>query len=142
MTLPPPFRLAQIDHIVLRVRDMPSALGFYCTVLGCVEERRVPQFGLVQLRAGTSLIDLVDVALPLGKMGGQAPGSEGRNMDHFALCITPFDMAALRAHLVAHGIDPGPVEQRYGARGVGPSIYLTDPDGNVVELKGPPATTT
>lgn len=140
MTSYPPFKLTQLDHVVLRVSDMARALGFYCGVLGCVEERRVAQFGLVQLRAGSSLIDLVDIALPLGQMGGRAPETEGRNMDHFAICITPFDADALRAHLATHGIAHGAIEQRYGAEGVGPSIYINDPDGNVIELKGPPAT--
>ncbi len=128
----PPFILVQIDHVVLRVQDMQRALDFYCGVLGCTKEREVPQFGLVQLRAGASLIDLVDIA--------QQPGSShGRNMDHFALAIAPFDEAALRAHLVAHGIECGQARQRYGAQGVGPSLYINDPDGNQVELKGPPS---
>lgn len=135
---PPPFKLAHIDHVVLRVSDMQRALGFYCGVLGCVEERSLPEFGLVQLRAGGALIDLLDIALALGKKGGSAPGAEGRNLDHFAVRVDPFDETALRAHLVAHAIAPGRVERRYGAQGTGPSMYITDPDGNVVELKGPP----
>lgn len=134
----PPFKLAHIDHVVLRVGDMRRALGFYCGVLGCVEERSLPEFGLVQLRAGGALIDLLEIAMPLGKKGGRAAGRDGRNMDHFAVRVDPFDETALRAHLVAHTITPGPVERRYGAQGTGPSIYITDPDGNVVELKGPP----
>ncbi len=128
---PPPFALVQIDHVVLRVRDLQRALDFYCGVLGCAEERRVKGFGLVQLRAGASLIDLIDVSL-------RPDTQEGLNMDHFALTILPFDEAAIRAHLDAHGVACGRVEQRYGAQGVGPSIYIHDPDGNQVELKGPP----
>lgn len=128
---PPPFRLEQIDHVVLRVADMRRALGFYCGVLGCAQERQVAQAGLVQLRAGRSLIDLLDASQLQGK-------TDGRNMDHFALCITPFDEAALCAHLAAHGVEAGRIEQRYGAQGVGPSLYISDPDGNRVELKGPP----
>ncbi|MEQ1889048.1 MAG: VOC family protein [Alphaproteobacteria bacterium] len=127
----PPFTLARIDHVVLRVRDLRRALDFYCGVLGCAEERRVESFGLMQLRAGASLIDLIDVSL-------RPDTQEGRNMDHFALTILPFDEAAIRTHLEAHGIECGRVEQRYGAQGVGPSIYINDPDGNQVELKGPP----
>lgn len=127
----PPFKLAQIDHVVLRVRDLDRALAFYCGVLGCTEERRVVQFGLVQLRAGASLIDLIDVSQ-------QPEKRDGRNMDHFALTITPFSEAAIRAHLAGHGVEAGKTEQRYGAMGVGPSIYIHDPDGNQVELKGPP----
>ena len=127
-----------IDHVVLRVRDEERARRFYCEVLGCVEERRIEALGLVQLRAGASLIDLVDVRLPLGKAGGAPPSEAGRNVDHFALQLENFDEAAIRAHLISHGVEPGDVGQRYGAQGTGPSMYIRDPDGNVVELKGPP----
>ncbi|GAB5468693.1 MAG: VOC family protein [Rhodospirillales bacterium] len=124
------FTIQQIDHVVLRVADLARAIAFYETVLGCKVERRVESFGLVQLRAGASLIDLID---------GEPPGAgEHRNMDHVALRIDPFDEAALRAHLASHGVEHGAVESRYGAEGTGPSLYLYDPDGNQVELKGPP----
>lgn len=127
-----------LDHVVLRVTDVDRAIRFYCDVLGCTEERRVDALGLVQLRAGRSLVDLVDVSGELGRKGGQAPEAGGRNMDHFCLRIEPFDESAIRAHLSLHGIEAGATETRYGAEGSGPSIYLEDPDGNVVELKGPP----
>jgi catechol 2,3-dioxygenase-like lactoylglutathione lyase family enzyme len=127
-----------LDHVVLRVRDLEAALRFYRDALGCPVERRIDELGLVQLRAGTSLIDLVPVDSPLGRPGGAAPGSEGRNVDHVALRIAPFEETALAAHLRGHGIEPGAVARRYGAEGNGPSMYVTDPDGNVVELKGPP----
>jgi glyoxylase I family protein len=131
--------IREIDHIVLRVSDLRRMLHFYCEVLGCPEERRQDEIGLVQLRAGRSLIDLVTVTGKLGRMGGAAPAAEGRNMDHVCLHVEPFDAAAIGAHLAAHGVPPGAVESRYGAEGEGPSIYVTDPEGNVVELKGPPA---
>ena len=73
-----------------------------------------------------------------GRRAAQPPGAEGRNVDHFALEIAPFDEAAFRAHLGAHGIAVEEVGRRYGAKGYGPSIYVADPDGNKVELKGPP----
>jgi catechol 2,3-dioxygenase-like lactoylglutathione lyase family enzyme len=126
-----------IDHVVLRVSDMRRSLHFYCGVLGCREERRIDALGLVQLRAGAALIDLVDVAGPLGRIGGGPPGDAQRNMDHVALQLAAFDEAALRAELLGAGIEPGEVGQRYGAEGMGPSMYIRDPDGNVVELKGP-----
>jgi len=134
-----PFRPLALDHVVLRVGDLARARGFYCDVLGCSFEKWQEPFGLLQLRAGASLIDLVTLDGPLGRAGGAAPGREGRNLDHFCLRIAPFDAAALKAHLAAHGIEAGEVVQRYGAEGSGPSLYITDPDGNVVELKGPPA---
>lgn len=133
-----PFVVAQIDHVVLRVRDVAAMLAFYRDVLGCAEERRQDAIGLVQLRAGRSLIDLVDVAGRLGRMGGAAPGAEGRNMDHLCLRVEPFDRAAILAHLAAHGVRVGEFGARYGAEGEGPSQYLYDPEGNLVELKGPP----
>ena len=132
-------RILDIDHLVLRVVDLDTMLRFYVDALGCRIERRQDRIGLVQLRAGASLIDLVPVHGELGRAGGAAPGKEGRNMDHFCLRIEPFDADAIHRHLAEHGIQAGPVEQRYGARGSGPSIYLSDPEGNVVELKGPAA---
>jgi len=131
-------RIREIDHLVLRVRDLDSTIAFYTRVLGCTIERRQDQFGLVQLRAGASLVDLVPVDGPIGKRGGAAPGREGRNLDHFCFRIDPWDEPALRAHLQAHGVAPGESGSRYGAEGEGPSIYIADPEGNTVELKGPP----
>jgi catechol 2,3-dioxygenase-like lactoylglutathione lyase family enzyme len=130
--------ISGLDHVVLRVRDMERALWFYCGVLGCTEERRVDEIGLIQLRAGAHLIDLVPVDSPLGKLGGAPPGAEGRNVDHFALQLATFDAAAIREALAEAGVPPGEVGERYGAQGMGPSMYVRDPDGNVVELKGPP----
>ena len=134
----PPFAVRGLDHVVLRVRELEPALHFYTRALGGVVERRIDALGLVQVRLGASLIDLVPVDSPLGALGGAAPAREGRNLDHFALRIEPFDDAALRAHLKAHGVEPGEVSLRYGAEGSGPSMYVRDPDGNTVELKGPP----
>lgn len=134
----PPFALRGLDHVVLRVRDPERALAFYCGVLGCREERRIDELGLIQLRAGSALIDLVDVAAPLGRAGGAPPTDGARNVDHFALQIDPFEPEALARHLRAHGVEAGEPARRYGAEGMGPSLYVRDPDGNTVELKGPP----
>jgi len=134
-----PIEIRRIDHVVLRVRDVAASKRFYCDALGCSVERESEALGLFQLRAGESLIDLVPVAGPLGKLGGAPPGAEAHNVDHVALCLAHFDEAAIRAHLSSHGIAPGDVAPRYGAEGNGPSMYVKDPDGNVVELKGPPA---
>ena len=128
--------IERLDHIVVRTSDLDRSLRFYCDVLGCSEERRIEALGLVQLRCGESMLDLLDVTGPLGKAGGAAPGEGGRNVDHFAVAIADFDEARLRAHLEHHGVEPGDVGQRYGAAGMGPSMYIRDPDDNVVELKG------
>ena len=132
-------RIRDIDHIVLRVSDGERMLQFYRDVLNCAVERRRDEIGLIQLRAGRSMIDLVPVDGKLGRAGGAAPGREARNMDHFCVRVDPFDEVAIRAHLASHGIMADRAEPRYGAEGRGPSLYITDPEGNVVELKGPPA---
>jgi catechol 2,3-dioxygenase-like lactoylglutathione lyase family enzyme len=129
--------ILDIDHIVLRVADLDRMLAFYCEALGCHVERRKDDIGLIQLRAGSAMIDLVPVDGELGRTGGAAPGPEGRNLDHFCLRVGPFDAKAIRDNLARHGIEAGPVKSRYGAEGIGPSIYIEDPEGNVVELKGP-----
>lgn len=131
-------RIREIDHLVLRVRDVDAMIRFYGEVLGCPVHRVDEKIRLVQLRAGRGLIDLVPLDSELGRAGGAGPGREGRNMDHFCLRVDPWDAEAIRAHLLAHGVEPGPVAQRFGAEGQGPSLYLTDPEGNTVELKGPP----
>ena len=132
------FRLLAIDHVVLRVRDLERMRRFYCDVLGCSVEKWQEEFGLLQLRAGSALIDLVDLSGSLGQAGSAGPGAEGRNLDHFCLRIEPFDAETLSAWLVRNGIEAGAVARRYGADGYGPSIYIADPEGNSIELKGPP----
>ena len=132
-----PINIQAIDHVVLRVADVSRSMNFYCEVLGCREERRNDDVGLVQLRAGDSIIDLIDLgALPDAAAG---PGSDaaGRNMDHFAVRIDPYDETELKAYLETHGIEPVEVRDSvYGAEGRGPATYIQDPDGNTVELKG------
>ncbi len=130
--------ITQVDHLVLRVVDLQAMMKFYIDVLGCSLEKVQEDLGLYQLRAGSALIDLVPVSGPLGAKGGAAPGAEGRNLDHFCLRVDPFEPDAIQAHLKQHGADPGEAVSRYGAEGQGPSIYVADPEGNVVELKGPP----
>ncbi len=131
------WRIRNIDHIVLRVRDGDAMTRFYCEALGCTVERRRDDIGLIQLRAGAQLIDIVPVDGELGREGGAAPGRQGRNLDHFCLRIEPFEPEAINAHLARFGIAAGPVKQRDGAEGMGSSIYLDDPEGNRIELKGP-----
>ncbi len=131
------FAILAIDHVVIRVRDLEAAVAFYRDVLGCAVDRRVDRLGLVHLRAGAALIDLVAVDGELGRRGGAAPGRGARNMDHLCLRIDAFDEAALRAHFDGRGIALDGPHENYGAQGTGPSFYLADPEGNTIELKGP-----
>ena len=133
-----PINLVAIDHVVFRVRDVAGAIRFYEDVLGARLERSLPDIGLYQLRAGTSLIDLVDVSGKLGRKGGDAQGEGGCNVDHVCLRVLPWDEDTILAHLARHGITDVEIASRYGAQGQGPSIYIHDPAGNMLELKGPP----
>lgn len=131
--------IRDIDHVVLRVADLARSLAFYRDVLGCPLEKVQEDIGLWQLRAGAALIDLVPIDGSLGRAGGGPPQAGARNVDHVCFRVEPFDAASIREHLMAHDVTPGDVVMRYGAEGYGPSLYISDPDGNTIELKGPPA---
>ncbi len=123
-------RVAELDHVVLRCRDQARALDFYTRILGLKEERRLERIGLIQLRAGSSMLDLV---------AATGRGEEGRNLDHFCLGVEAADLAEAARYLRANSVEVlGEPEVRYGARGAGLSIYVRDPEGNVVELKQMP----
>jgi glyoxylase I family protein len=129
----PPFSIVGLDHVVLRVADLARSITFYCDGLGCSIERQLDA-GLTQLRAGAQLIDLVVIG---SAMGGTARlDASGRNQDHFCILIDPFDEPGLRQHFLAIDIDVPPSSRRYGATGYGQSVYIDDPDGNVVEIRG------
>ena len=128
-------RVKRIDHVVLRTTRMEAMCAFYRDALGCQVERTMAEIGLVQLRAGDSLIDLVDVDGELGRMGGPAPSGTGNNMDHYCLQVSGGTQEEVQAWLRARGIDGGEWETRYGALGYGPSVYIRDPEGNTVELR-------
>lgn len=130
-----PIKIQSIDHLVLRTQDLHAMLHFYCCVLGCPIERELPELGLTQLRAGNAIIDLVKLDSELGKLGGKAPSQNGRNLDHFCLQLEAFDEQVLLDYLASHQIAISDFVERYGAQGFGRSIYIEDPEGNVVELK-------
>ena len=132
----PPFALEGLDHVVLLVGDMEAARDFYCQVIGCTVEGALPQYGMLQLRAGAALIDLVDISGPEGEWG-RPEVAGGRNMDHVCIATGPWQEEALRAHLAAHGVEIVEEGIRTGARGDGLSFYIRDPSGNTIELKGP-----
>jgi catechol 2,3-dioxygenase-like lactoylglutathione lyase family enzyme len=131
------FTIVGLDHVVLRASDPEALIRFYVDVLGCAVVKSVERLGLVHLRAGRSMIDVISVDGELGRAGGAPPGAEARNLDHLAIRIEPFDENTLRAHLAAHGIEASPLYRNFGAEGDGPSIYVKDPEGNTIELKGP-----
>jgi glyoxylase I family protein len=135
-----PINMRMIDHVVVRAAELSKMVDFYCNVLGCRLERGPGEIGLAQLRAGNSLIDILDVAGPLGGQCGRLPDPQAQNMDHFCVQVEPWDVDAIRAHLDSHGVEVGDLVNRYGALGNGPSLYINDPEGNRVELKGPPRT--
>ncbi|GAB5497987.1 MAG: VOC family protein [Pseudohongiellaceae bacterium] len=125
-----------IDHVVFRTTRLAEMLAFYRDFLGCPLERELdPDVGLVQLRAGTGLIDLVPVDSKLGKLGGGPPQQDGRNVDHVCLRIAAVDENELLQQLDDADIEHSEFAERYGAQGFGRSVYLHDPEGNVVELK-------
>ena len=131
-----PFTLLGLDHLVLRVANLDVSRAFYEGVLGCKLEREIPSLGLYQFRAGRQLIDLVVIG---SKLGGPMPVNLGRrNQDHFCIEITPFVATHIKEYLSMSDVPIGEMGSRYGAMGLGPSIYIEDPDGNTVELKGPP----
>lgn len=133
-----PFTVERIDHVVFRVRDLAASVAFYGRVLGCHVVRERPDLGLTHLRAGASMVDLVSIDGKIGREGGAGPKAQGRNVDHLCLRVEPFDESRIVAHLARHGVVPrGPASSNFGAEGQGPSLYFSDPDGNVIELKGP-----
>lgn len=121
------FHVERIDHVVLRVRDLAAMVRFYEQALGFKEERRLEKLGLVQMRAGASMLDLVAAE--------RNPGSP--NMDHLCFRVEPFDRDTIVMQLSPFGISVGETVERYGAEGNGPSVYFHDPEGNQIELKGP-----
>jgi glyoxylase I family protein len=136
MREPNPINIRSIDHLVIRVTNLEAMVDFYCNVLGCRLERELDEAKLAQLRAGNSLIDLVDASGPLGRQSGGPPEHQAPNLDHFCLQVQPWDRDAIRKHLRAHDVDVDEIVTRYGATGYGPSLYIRDPEGNRIELKG------
>ncbi|WP_038174844.1 MULTISPECIES: VOC family protein [Vibrio] len=130
-----PIHVVALDHVVLRTTQLEAMIHFYQTILGCQVEREKQDIGLIQCRAGSALIDIVPLDGELGKMGGKAPQQDGRNVDHFCLQIEDFDEEELLDYLAKHQVKTSEFAKRYGAQGFGRSVYLEDPEGNVVELK-------
>ena len=129
-------KILDIDHLVLRTAHLEAMLAFYHDVLGCrIERDEVARIGLMQLRAGNALIDLVVVDSELGRLGGGAPSQDGNNLDHFCLRIQAISNEELKSYLISQGVECEDFATRNGAQGFGDSVYIQDPDGNKVELK-------
>jgi glyoxylase I family protein len=126
------FHVERIDHVVLRVRNLDGMVRFYEQALGFKVERTIDRLKLVQMRAGASMLDLIEHDRP-----PNLPADNGGNMDHLAFRVEPFDRDAIAARLKPLGATVGEAVQRYGAEGTGPSVYFHDPEGNQIELKGP-----
>lgn len=131
------FTVRNIDHVVFRVTDMEASLKFYTEVLGLDIAKRNDLYSMIHIRAGSSMIDLIDIKGKLGVLGGEGPKETGRNVDHVCLRVDPFDEKAIIEYFAQHNVEVSPAQSRYGAEGDGPSLYCYDPDGNKVELKGP-----
>lgn len=119
-------RIVGFDHVVLNVADVERSLAFYVEQLGLepvrVEEWRRGEVIFPSVRVDpTTIIDLL------------ATPPDGRNVDHLCLVVEPVDLAAVAASGAFEVVD-GP-DRRFGAQGDGTSLYVRDPDGNVVELR-------
>lgn len=115
-----------VDHIVLEVRDVDQSLHFYCDLLGMTPERvdlfksgRAP---FPSVRCGDTLIDL---------FVSEAPGD---GPPHFCVSFAE-PIEEIAAQLANAGIRAGEPAKRYGARGIGKSVYVDDPDGHTIELR-------
>jgi glyoxylase I family protein len=124
-----PFKPLGLDHVVLQVRDPAAARKFYTEIIGCTLERENKEMSILHMRFGEQLIDLIPGA-------GADDATSKRGLEHFCLSISCDDMAGLVAWLRARDVEIVRVNDRYfGAYGDGPSVYLRDPDGYMVELK-------
>ena len=103
-----------IDHVVIRCNDLKRMTAFYCDVVGCTLDRWREELGLVHLRAGNAFIDLADAEKARQRAGtadrpssGAAADAANPNMDHLCLTVGTFDIEAVNAHLMAHGLPAG-----------------------------------
>lgn len=125
-------KLNALDHLVLTVADIEATVRFYCDVLGMEAERFVPADGSTRwaLKFGAQKINLHQVGSEFEPKAKQAMAGSAD------LCfLSDEPVADWQAHLADHGVRviEGPVK-RTGAQGPILSIYLRDPDGNLIEV--------
>lgn len=121
-----------IDHVAINVRDMEAMTAFYSEILGCSVERRREAAGLVHLRAGNTLIDLIDSNGPLGRA---TPAGYRNRLNHLCLTASDFDAKLLRETFISKGVAVGAIKERYGSTGVSRTLYFRDPENNGLELR-------
>ena len=132
----PLVKIVEMDHIVLRCRDVDASLRFYNDILG-MEILRLDDFKAGNVRFPSARLN-ADTIIDFFPSPDQPPiGKDGiKNQDHFCMVIEPQDMEALKSQCLSMGIEvqqgPG---TRWGAHGNGTSLYIYDPDDNVVELR-------
>lgn len=135
VTSQPLVKITEMDHIVLRVKDVEESLGFYTEVLGMKPER-VDQWRAGEIRFPSARIN-ADTIIDFFESDQEPIAKEGvKNQDHYCMVIEKTDMEDLKAKFEAIGVDiqagPG---KRWGSHGDGTSLYIYDPDNNVVELR-------
>ena len=131
----PLVKITEMDHIVLRVKDVDVALQFYTETLGLKAER-VEQWQKGEVRFPSARLN-DDTIIDFFASDDRPSNRDGvRNQDHFCMVIEPTDMEELKSKFEAMGVDiqagPG---KRWGSHGDGISLYVYDPDDNVVELR-------
>ena len=128
-------KITEMDHIVLRVKDVEESLRFYCETLGMPSER-VDQWRAGEVRFPSARLN-ADTIIDFFGTDQETIGKDGvKNQDHYCMVIEPTDMEELKAKFEAMGVEiqagPG---NRWGSHGDGISLYIYDPDNNVVELR-------
>lgn len=132
------FKIKRLDHLVIRTQNIKEMISFYCFVLGYKMQRdNLKESGLIELNAGESMIDLFDISNSnLNNDKKLECDKDIKNLDHFCILLDEFDETEIKVHLKSFGVDFGDIEMNYGSSGYGPSLYIFDPDGNKIELKG------
>ncbi len=130
------FKIKRLDHLVIKTINIKEMTSFYCFILGYkIQRDSLKETGLLELSAGESMIDLFD-SRHESNLNTFSSESKNNTIDHFCILLDNFDETDIKVHLKSFGVECSEIEMNYGSSGYGPSIYIHDPDGNKVELKG------